>query len=209
MPPCTTTTVSPAAAGKTNVLAVIGVIAFQGDFSKHLECIARIGHVAVAVRRPQELDRLDGLIIPGGESTTIGMLMERFELSDAIRARVAEGMGVFGTCAGAILMATGINGSDQPRLGLLDMDVTRNAYGRQIESFETAVKLNGNADEPLAAVFIRAPVITRTGPGILVLARFEARAILVSSNRLLAATFHPELTGDLRIHRAFAAMITG
>jgi len=186
-------------------LAIIGVLALQGDFSRHIGVVEALGSSARAVRTPKEIAELDGLIIPGGESTTIGMLMQRFALLDAVRSAVQRGMALFGTCAGAILMATEISGSDQPRLGLIDMSVERNAYGRQIESFEAVIGdeqlLPGS--ETLTAVFIRAPRITRIGTTVRVLARFESAPVLVQQDRLLAATFHPELTENRSIHAHF------
>ncbi len=186
-------------------MAIIGVLALQGDFSRHIGVIEALGSSARAVRTPKEIAELDGLIIPGGESTTIGMLMQRFALLDAVRSAVQRGMALFGTCAGAILMATEISGSDQPRLGLIDMSVERNAYGRQIESFEAVIGdeqlLPGS--ETLTAVFIRAPRITRIGTTVRVLARFESAPVLVQQDRLLAATFHPELTENRSIHAHF------
>ncbi len=186
-------------------MAIIGVLALQGDFSRHIGVVEALGSSARAVRTPKEIAELDGLIIPGGESTTIGMLMQRFALLDAVRSAVQRGMALFGTCAGAILMATEISGSDQPRLGLIDMSVERNAYGRQIESFEAVIGdeqlLPGS--ETLTAVFIRAPRITRIGTTVRVLARFESAPVLVQQDRLLAATFHPELTENRSIHAHF------
>lgn len=186
-------------------MAIIGVLALQGDFSRHIGVIEALGSSARAVRTPKEIAELDGLIIPGGESTTIGMLMQRFALLDAVRSAVQRGMALFGTCAGAILMATEISGSDQPRLGLIDMSVERNAYGRQIESFEADIGdeqlLPGS--ESLTAVFIRAPRITRIGTTVRVLARFESDPVLVQQGHLLAATFHPELTENRSIHAHF------
>ena len=171
----------------------------------HIGVIDALGGNARAVRTAKEIAELDGLIIPGGESTTIGMLMQRFALLDAVRSKVQRGMALFGTCAGAILMATEISGSDQPRLGLIDMCVERNAYGRQIESFE-AVIANEQLppeSETLTAVFIRAPRITRVGTDVRVLGRFESDPVLVQQGRLLAATFHPELTENRSIHVHF------
>ncbi|TVQ40756.1 MAG: pyridoxal 5'-phosphate synthase glutaminase subunit PdxT [Spirochaetaceae bacterium] len=186
-------------------MGTIGVLALQGDFAKHIELLRRLGREARAVRTAIEIQELAALIIPGGESTTIGMLMERFGLADAVRQRVRCGMPLFGTCAGAILMAAEIVGSDQPRLALMDMTVQRNAYGRQIESFEA--ELNLGAASPLTAVFIRAPRIIRIGNEVRVLAAFESDPVLVQQDHLLAATFHPELTDSSAIHAHFLALI--
>lgn len=189
-------------------MVTIGVLAFQGDFARHVEAVSRVGGRATLVRRPDELNSLDGLIIPGGESTTIGMLMDRFGLLETVRERVAEGMALFGTCAGAILMARDIEGSEQPRLGLLPMGIRRNAYGSQIESFEAEVQVEGLGAEPfgMTAVFIRAPVIVDSDASVKTLARFESAPVLVQQERMLAATFHPELTGNDSIHRYFVAI---
>lgn len=193
--------------------STIGVLALQGDFQKHMHVLRALGAEVVAVRGPEAVSGLSGLVIPGGESTTIGMLMERFGLLNAVRDAVGRGMALFGTCAGAILLAKEIENSDQPRLGLMDIAVIRNAYGRQIESFEAEFNplpaaLNGSElqGQTLTAVFIRAPVISRVGAGVAVLAEFESRPVLVRQQRLLAATFHPELTENAAIHRYFVAM---
>ena len=187
----------------------IGALALQGDFAEHLRALARAGLEGVEVRRPEQLDSAAGLIIPGGESTTIGMLMERFGLIEKIRARAQEGMAIWGTCAGAILLAKEIVGSSQPRLGLMDITAERNAYGRQIDSFETTVEVKGIEGGPVPAVFIRAPVIKAVGPACEVLAEHEGEPVLVREGRLLAGAFHPELTEDLRLHRYFAALAKG
>lgn len=184
----------------------VGVLAFQGDVQRHLQLLAGMNRTAVAVRTPQDLEGVAALIIPGGESTTIGMLSERFGLLGEIRRRVAAGMPVLGTCAGAILLARDIEGSDQPRVGVMDIGVRRNAYGRQIESFEADLELtrSASATEPprtIRAVFIRAPIITRVGEAVEVLARFEDDPVVIRQANMLAATFHPELTGERAVHR--------
>lgn len=198
----------------------VGVLSYQGDFQRHSDVLTHLGLTVVAVRAPEHLEGLSGLVIPGGESTTIGMLMERFGLLEATRNAGRAGMPLFGTCAGAILLAKEIENSDQPRLGMMDMRVTRNAYGRQIESFEAEldpltdldlVAEDGRdpaAQRPLTGVFIRAPIITHLGNGVEKLAEFEGRPVLVSQENYLAATFHPELTGDDRVHRLFARRVT-
>jgi 5'-phosphate synthase pdxT subunit len=171
-----------------------------------------MGRRAIAVRSAEEIDHLAALIIPGGESTTIGMLMDRFQLTDRVRARANSGMPVLGTCAGAILLAREIDGSTQPRIGLMDISVRRNAYGRQIESFEADIELSEPAADPankpagrglVRAVFIRAPIITRVASGVEVIARFENDPVVVRQGNLMAATFHPELSGDTAVHRLF------
>ncbi len=176
----------------------IGVLALQGDITPHVQAIERLGHTAVRVRYPEALEALDALILPGGESTTIGMLLERWGLVDPLKRRVAEGLPVWGTCAGAILLAKRIEGSDQPTLGLMDIVVERNAYGRQVDSFEAPLRIQG-LDEPVNGVFIRAPVITAVGDGVEALATHEGRVIAAASRRLFVTTFHPELTDDTRV----------
>lgn len=181
----------------------IGVLAFQGDFQRHFELLFSMGSDVRYVRTADEISAVDGLVIPGGESTTIGKLLSRFGLMEPIRRRIAERMPVFGTCAGAILLAKEIEGSDQDRLGVMDIAVTRNAYGRQIESFEADVEVPSISGEPVRGVFIRAPIITATGPGVEVLGSFEDRPVVVRQGNLLVATFHPELAGDGRLHAIF------
>ncbi len=190
-------------------MSLTGVLSYQGGFERHLERLAGLGVRTLPVRSVEALERVDALIIPGGESTTIGMLMERFGIMQALLARIATGLPVFGTCAGAILLAADIEGSEQPRLGALDITVRRNAYGRQIESFEADVSdaaWNGTA---FHGVFIRAPQIVRVGAGVRTILRFESLPVLVREKNMLAATFHPELTGDDRIHRYFLEEVAG
>lgn len=184
---------------------MIGVLALQGDFDKHLKALRRIGVEAFEVRTPQQLRQASGLIIPGGESTTVGKLMIRYGLDTAIRERTGEGMAVWGTCMGMITMAQRIEGSDQPNLGLLDITVRRNAFGRQVDSFEASVSFAPIGDTVIG-VFIRAPIVTETGAGVEVLSTFDEKIVCVRQSNLLGTSFHPELTGDLRIHRYFAAM---
>jgi 5'-phosphate synthase pdxT subunit len=165
------------------------------------------GATAVGVKRPDQLAGVDAMIVPGGESTTIGKLLDRFELLDPLRDRARAGMPLWGTCAGLILMARTVTGrEDAPhRLGVLDVTVRRNAYGRQTESFETDLDVAG-LDEPFRAVFIRAPVIEESGDDVEVLASFDDRPVLVRSGSLLASSFHPEMTGDCRVHEMFVGM---
>lgn len=187
----------------------IGVLALQGDFREHRMMLQDCGVQATLVRRPGELADLDGLVIPGGESTTIGKLMVDHGLLEPIRERAAAGMGVFGTCAGLVLMAreaaggAALGGRPQPLLGLMDTTANRNAFGRQRESFETDLAVPDLGPEPVRAVFIRAPYIARTGPGVRVLARIGEKIVLAREGRCLAAAFHPELTDDPRLHRYF------
>jgi 5'-phosphate synthase pdxT subunit len=184
----------------------IGVLALQGDFALHLEHLRRCGASARIVRTADEVSGCDGLVIPGGESTTIGKLMDRMGLLPLLARRIAAGMPVYGTCAGAILLARVIVDSNQLRIGVMDITIARNAYGRQVDSFEADLVAPGLGSEPLRGVFIRAPIIEAVGPGVEVLARFEGRPVLVREGNMVAGTFHPELTDDLRIHRYFTAM---
>ena len=179
----------------------IGVLAVQGNFREHLAVLRRLGVEVSEVRKPHQLDGLDGLIIPGGESTTIGKLVRAYDLEQAI---VAFEGAIFGTCAGMILLAReavdGLPG--QPQLGLIDIVVRRNAYGRQVHSFETDLELVG-ASEPLRAVFIRAPWIESAGANVEILAERDGRPVLAREGRILVAAFHPELTDDTRVHELF------
>ena len=186
-------------------MLTIGVVAFQGDFDRHLSVLQHLNVASRKVRAPEELRGLNGLIVPGGESTTIGMLMDRFGLLDAVRTGIDDGLAVMGTCAGAILLAKDIEESSQVRIGSMDIRVRRNAYGRQKESFEAplAVQEETGNDTPLVGVFIRAPRITATGPSVEVLATLDGEPVAVRSGRLIAVCFHPELTGDTRIHEIF------
>jgi 5'-phosphate synthase pdxT subunit len=182
---------------------VVGVLALQGDFREHKEALRRLGVEAKEVRKPEHLLGLKALIVPGGESTTIGKLAREYGLEEAVRQRVEEGsLALFGTCAGAIWMAKEILGyPEQPRLGVLDAAVERNAFGRQVESFQEEVRVKGLG--PFPGVFIRAPVFRRLGEGVEVLAELGGLPVLVRQGRLLASSFHPELTEDARLHRLF------
>jgi 5'-phosphate synthase pdxT subunit len=186
----------------------IGVLALQGAFIEHVQMLSRLGANAREVRLPSDLDGLDGLIIPGGESTTIGKLLVSYELLEPLRQLVGSGFPIYGTCAGTILLAKDIGGLDQPLLATMDLVVERNAFGRQLQSFETDVKIAGLGDEPFRAVFIRAPAITSTGPGVDVLASLENGPIVAArQGSLLVSCFHPELTDDDRFHRAFLEQV--
>ena len=184
----------------------IGLLALQGDYLKHGERFSRLGTPVVKVRTPGDLRNVDGLVFPGGESTTIGKLLMLSGLHEAIKYRVQSGMPVFATCAGLILLAKKIIDFDQVSLGLLDVDVERNAYGRQIESFETDFRSETFGEPPIRGVFIRAPRITRLGKSVEVLAVYEDVPVLVRQNNILAGSFHPELTDDLRIQSYFLSM---
>ena len=184
----------------------IGVLALQGAFREHRLMVERCGVQAVEVRKPEQLADIDGLIIPGGESTTIGKLLNDWGLLEVIKTRAAAGMAIFGTCAGLILLAKDIVGSDQPRLGLMDIVAARNAFGRQRESFEADLQVAELGDEPVRAVFIRAPQIESAGAGVQVLASVNDKAVIARQGKLLVAAFHPELTTDDRLHRYFISM---
>ena len=187
----------------------IGVLAVQGDVAEHADALQRAGAEAREVRLPSDLNGIDGLIIPGGESTTIGKLLVNWGLLEPIKRRVGEGLPVWGTCAGAILLAKDVLDKlpDQPLLEVMDLSVRRNAFGRQVQSFETTLKVPALGREPLPAVFILAPKIERTGKGVKVLATLPDGSIAAAQQgRLLATTFHPELTPDARFHSHFVKM---
>ncbi|MDX6200204.1 MAG: pyridoxal 5-phosphate synthase pdxT subunit [Actinomycetota bacterium] len=190
----------------------IGVLALQGDVREHARALTEVGAEVVPVRRPEELADIDGLILPGGESTTIGKLLELFELLEPLRAAVKTGLPVYGSCAGMILLADEVRGGrpDQPTVGGLDIAVRRNAFGRQVDSFETDLPLTGMGD--VHGVFIRAPWVERIGADVEVLATIPAGAaagkvVAVRRGPLLATSFHPELTGDSRVHGLFVEMV--
>lgn len=186
----------------------IGVLALQGAFIEHIQRLRQIGVGAVEVRLPQDLEGLDGLIIPGGESTTIGKLIDAYQLVEPVRRMAAEGKPVWGTCAGMIMLATDIDGSDQPRLGLMDIGVNRNAFGRQVDSFEADLNVAGLPGGPFHAIFIRAPVLTRAGEDVHVLAQLpDGRMVAAEQGKLLVTAFHPELTDDARFHEYFVQMV--
>ncbi|WP_369143179.1 pyridoxal 5'-phosphate synthase glutaminase subunit PdxT [Streptomyces sp. R44] len=187
---------------------VIGVLALQGDVREHLIALAAADAVARPVRRPEELAEVDGLVIPGGESTTISKLAVLFGLMEPLRERIAAGMPVYGTCAGLIMLADKILDprSGQETFGGIDMIVRRNAFGRQNESFEAGVTVTG-IDTPVEGVFIRAPWVESVGAQVEVLAEHEGHIVAVRQGRALATSFHPELTGDHRIHELFVDMV--
>ena len=201
---------------------VIGVLALQGDVREHVAAVSSCDLRAVPVRRPAELDAVDALIIPGGESTTMSRLLTTFELLEPVRARIASGMPAYGSCAGMILLATDIldGRPDQEQLGGLDVVVRRNAFGRQVDSFEADVAVDGVAGGPVRAVFIRAPWVEKVGADVEVLATVPpltltgtdsgaaaGRAVAVRQGSVLATSFYPEITGDLRVHALFCAMV--
>jgi 5'-phosphate synthase pdxT subunit len=188
----------------------IGVLALQGAFIEHEQVLRRLGVETVEVRLPADLDGCDGVIIPGGESTTMGKLAVHYQLMEPLRELARAGKAMWGTCAGLIFMAKDV-GRDQPLLGLMDVTVQRNAFGRQVDSFETDLDTVGiNGDKPFHAIFIRAPLIEAVGPGVEVIARAEKdnRAVIVAARQgnLLVTSFHPELSGDDRFHRYFLTL---
>jgi len=185
----------------------IGVLAVQGAFAEHMRVLHAIGVEGVEVRLPADLEGVGGLILPGGESTAMRHLIERWELRLPILDLAASGAPLFGTCAGMILLAREINGGEAPVLPLLDVKVQRNAFGRQLDSFETELPVPVLGSAPVHAIFIRAPVIARTGPTVDVLARLDdGRIVAVRERNLLATAFHPELAGETRFHRLMATM---
>jgi 5'-phosphate synthase pdxT subunit len=189
----------------------VGVLALQGDFREHVAALSRLGVAAVAVRRPDELERVDALVIPGGESTTMSKLAIEFGLLEPVRKRIAGGMPAYGSCAGMIMLAERVldGRPDQQQFGGIDMTVRRNAFGRQVDSFESTIAFGG---ESLHAVFIRAPWVESVDEDVEVLGRVAdgpatGRIVAVRQGTVLATAFHPELTGDLRVHRHFVEMV--
>ncbi len=180
----------------------------QGDFREHIAMLERLDVEASEVRTAEQLDACDGLIIPGGESTTIARLLLAFELMAPVRRRIESGMPVWGTCAGAIMLANDVPDLDRPPIGAMDICVTRNAFGRQLESFEADLDVAGVDGDPFHAVFIRAPVIGSAGPAVEVLASLDdGRIVACRQGAMLATAFHPELTDDPRVHKLFVAMV--
>ncbi len=191
----------------------IGVLALQGDTREHLTALAEAGAESVPVRRRSELEAVDGLVIPGGESTTMSHLLVELDLLEPLRGRLADGLPAYGACAGMILLASeildaGARGRQALPLYAIDMTVRRNAFGRQVDSFESDVAFAG-FDDPVRAVFIRAPWVERSGAGVQVLASAAGHAVAVRQGRMLATAFHPEMTGDRRIHQFFVDIVNG
>lgn len=184
----------------------IGVLALQGAFREHRLMLESLGCTVIEVRLPKHLLGLDGIVFPGGESTTIGKLMVHYGFIEALQNFHSSGGAIFATCAGAILLATDIAESAQPRLGLLEMRVKRNAFGRQVDSFQVPLPIDG-LEQPFPAVFIRAPILESVGQGVEVLARYQNQIVLVRQERLLAGSFHPELTQDTRLHQFFLEQV--
>lgn len=186
----------------------IGVLAVQGAFREHIRALRRCGADAVEIRKREDLEGLSALALPGGESTVMGKILAEWDMLERVRGLIRDGLPVFGTCAGLILLCSDIiDHPEQPRIGLLDASVRRNAFGRQVDSFTTKVVLSPfprvrpTEETPMQAVFIRAPLIEKTGPGVDVLARVKGLPVAVRQNNILAVSFHPELTDDLRLHR--------
>lgn len=190
---------------------VIGILALQGDYEAHRRTLERLGEKSVFVRTAEELEQADALILPGGESTTMAKLLDRIGLDAVIKQRAAAGMPLYGTCAGMILLAKDIQDRpDQPTLDLMDIEVARNAFGRQLDSFEAEISFHlDEAPEPASVhgIFIRAPYVTQPRQGVQVLSRYENRIVGVRQGNMLATAFHPELTEDPRIHAYFARMV--
>ncbi len=180
----------------------VGVLALQGDVREHLRILERLGADAATVKTPEQLESVDRLVIPGGESTTIGKMALRFGLLEPLRSALESGLPVYGTCAGMILLAGAVTEGDQPLLGVLDVMVKRNAFGRQNESFEADLDIEG-LDTPFHAVFIRAPWIEKVGSEVEILSEVDDHPVMVRQGSILATSFHPELTGDGRIHQMF------
>jgi len=188
----------------------IGIVSLQGSFAEHECALKRAGAEPVPVKCPEHLDLVDGLIIPGGESTTIGKLMVKYNMIEKIKEMAGKGMPVYGTCAGMVLIAKDIGGLNQPVLGLMNITVKRNAFGRQLESFEEELFIPALGHEPFRAVFIRAPVIEKVGEGVKILARLkDKRIVAAEEDNILVSSFHPELTRDPRMHRYFINSVIG
>jgi 5'-phosphate synthase pdxT subunit len=187
----------------------VGVLALQGDFREHREMLSRMGHESVEIRKPAQLDGIDALIIPGGESTTIARLILSNGFQEPLRAFCASGRPVWGTCAGAILLARSVDDLDRPGIETMAISVKRNAFGRQVDSFEANLEVAGLNGTPFHAVFIRAPIIEAVGDGVEAIARLDDGTIVAArQGNLLATSFHPELTGDDRLHRLFLTLGT-
>lgn len=185
----------------------VGVLGLQGDVVEHLAALRAAGADAIEVKTPSDLARVDGLVIPGGESTTVMKLLARFEMAEPIVRRVRAGMPLWGTCMGMIVAAKDVADLDQPTLGLIDITVRRNAFGRQNDSAEVPLAVPALGSDPFPAVFIRAPWIERTGPGVELLAERDGHGVMVREGDVLGTSFHPELTGDHRVHGYFLDMV--
>ncbi len=184
-----------------------GILALQGAFHEHAVALEKCGATARKVRRRRDLAGLDALVIPGGESTTIGKLMVSYHLLDEIKGLGAEGLPMLGTCAGLVMLAREVVDGDQPLLGLMDIKVRRNAFGRQVKSFEAALDVQALGEDPFPGIFIRAPWIESAGPGVDILAEYDGHGIAARQDKMLVTAFHPELTDDLRLHELFLRMV--
>ena len=188
----------------------VGVLAIQGDFAEHISVLGKLGVQAREIRLPAHLDSLDGLIIPGGESTTLSRLMSNYDLREPITKMAMQGVAIWGTCAGMIMLSQEITEQDPVPLGIMDIGVQRNAFGRQVDSFEQTLEISVLGADPYHAIFIRAPVIIRVGQGVEVLSSLEdRRPVAVQQGNLLATSFHPELTTDYRFHEYFLSLAAG
>jgi 5'-phosphate synthase pdxT subunit len=188
----------------------IGVLGLQGSFIEHIAMLSRLGIETVDVRLPESLDAISGLIIPGGESTTISKLLRDFKLTEKIKKLGKAGLPILGTCAGLIMLANRVTGNSVEPLGLMDITVNRNAFGRQVDSFEADIPVTVLGEKPFPCVFIRAPVVEYVGEGVEVLARLQnGRIVAAKQGKLLALAFHPELTADTRFHEYFLTLATG
>ena len=189
-------------------MATIGVLAIQGDFLEHRQMLERLGSVVLEVRTRNELDKVDGLIIPGGESTTIVQLLDIFDMRDHLVNLVKNGMPIWGTCAGMIVLANSLTDRRPNPLKLMDINVTRNAFGRLVDSFEADLEIDEVDGQSYKAIFIRAPIVNSVGPNVRVISRLnDGRPVAVRENHMLATAFHPELTLDHRIHQMFLGMV--
>ena len=191
----------------------IAVVALQGDFEKHIQMLTNLGADAFNARLPKDIEWADAIVLPGGESTAIGRLLARYGVDEALKTAHAQGKPIYGTCAGLILLSSGVTAETgerggQPTLGLLDVVVARNAFGRQVDSFEAPLDVPVLGPEPLGAVFIRAPYVVEAGPDVEVLARHDGKIVFVRQGTLLGSAFHPELTGEDRVHRLFLSSVT-
>jgi 5'-phosphate synthase pdxT subunit len=191
-------------------LPKLGILAIQGDFLEHREALDRLGVESVEIRLPRQLDDIDGLIIPGGESTTIVQLIDIYDFREPLRRKAKAGMPVWGTCAGMIVISDRLTDHRPEPLGLMNIEVSRNAFGRQVDSFETDLEMRDLEGPPFRAVFIRAPVVNSVGEGVRVLATVNGgRPVAVRQGKMLATSFHPELTDDSRVHELFVRIVEG
>ena len=198
----------PVTPGEKQANVMIGVLAIQGDFIEHAAMLRELGAKVREVRLPEQLDGVDGLIVPGGESTTISKLLDIYEMREPLVERARRGLAVWGTCAGMIMMAKRLTDNSVCPLGLMDIQVTRNAFGRQVDSFEADLTVKGMEGGPFTTVFIRAPVIAEVGEGVEVVASLpDGKPVAVRQGRMLATAFHPELTADTRFHRYFLDLV--